>query len=485
VAGFEGVEEISRPYRFEIDLVSDDPEIDLDALLYASARLTLEKGDQTRHIHGLIFECRQLDELPDRRYRYQALLMPRIFMLSLSRQNQIYQQMSVPQIVAEEIKAGTAKEATRHAKVGLFGDDFEQRLTRAYAPREYTVQYKESDFDFVSRLMEHEGLFYFFEQGAERETMVISDDNVHFPSARPDRELPYRQASGLALPTDEAVQAFACRQRRVPRQVVLRDYNYRLAAASLSLMEAQSEVDGDAKGVVCEYGDHFNSAEAGNRLARIRAQELYCARRIFTGDADSLRLQPGRRFRLSEHFRERFNAEYVVTALSHRGRQPLQGAAGLGSGDGGQAFYGNQFTCLPAEVPYRPPRRTPRPVIPGLMTAHVDAAQLQDRAEIDDQGRYKLVMPFDLSGAEPGKASRFVRKAQPYGGKEMGMHFPLHKGTEVVCAFSNGDPDRPVIVGVVPNPETPSVVTAENHTRNVIRTPSGVTIEINDGRPRG
>ncbi|MFZ1985013.1 MAG: phage baseplate assembly protein V, partial [Desulfatitalea sp.] len=165
--------------------------------------------------------------------------------------------------------------------------------------------------------------------------------------------------------------------------------------------------------------------------------------------------------------------------------QPLQAAAGLAQGDGAQAAYGNQLTCMPADVSYRPPRRTPRPIISGLMTAHVDAAQLEDRAEIDDQGRYKLVMPFDLSGADPGKASRFVRKAQPYGGKAMGMHFPLHKGTEVICSFSNGDPDRPIIVGVVPNPETRSVVTAENSTRNVIRTPSGVMIEINDGRPKG
>jgi type VI secretion system VgrG family protein len=485
VSGFDGTEEISRPYRFDIDLVANDPEIDLDKLLYAAACLTIEKGDQVRKIHGLVFECRQADELPDRRYRYQVVLMPRIFLLSLSRQNQIYQNMTVPQIVAQEIKGDRAKDTTQHAKVGLFGDDFEQRLTRTYGAREYKVQYNESDFDFVARLMEHEGIFYFFEQGADREKMIITDDNVHFAGPKNAKDLPYRQASGLALSADEAMLSFACFQRRIPRQVVLRDYNYRLAASSLSLLEAQSEVDGNAKGVVCEYGDHFTSAEEGGQLARIRSQELYCAKRVFTGDSDSIRLQPGWRFHLSEHFRGSFNAEYVVTALIHRGRQPLQAAAGLAKGDGAQAAYGNQLTCIPADVPYRSPRRTPRPIISGLMTAHVDAAQLEDRAEMDDQGRYKLVMPFDLSGADPGKASRYVRKAQPYGGKEMGMHFPLHKGTEVICSFSNGDPDRPIIVGVVPNPDTRSVVTAENNTRNVIRTPSGVMIEINDGRPRG
>jgi type VI secretion system VgrG family protein len=479
VIGFDGSEDISRPYRFEIDLLADNPDLDLEALLYKPAFLAIEKDDRVRKLHGFIYECRLSGELPDHRYRYQVVLMPRIFLLSLSRQNQIYQNMTVSDILSEEITAGRARDATQHAKAGLFGDDFDLRLTRAYSNREYTVQYKESDLDFISRLMEHEGIFYFFEQGEEREKMIITDNNVHFAGA--DNEaLSYRPSSGLALAGDEAMLAFAGTCRRVPRTVVLRDYNYRTAA---SMLQALGEVDECGQGVVCEYGDHFKTKEEGATLARIRSQELSCAKRTFTGASNSLALSPGRRFRLDEHFRKAFNAEYVVTALVHRGRQPVQSSAGHTRADSPHATYGNDLTCIPADVAYRPPRRTPRPVIPGLMNAKVDTAHLEERAELDTEGRYKLMMPFDISGAEAGKATRFVRKAQPYGGREMGMHFPLHKGTEVICSFANGDPDRPIIIGTVPNPETQSMVTAENHTRNVIKTASGVVLEINDGMP--
>jgi type VI secretion system VgrG family protein len=478
VIGFDGTEEISRPYRFEIDLLADDPDIDLEELLHKPASLTIEKGDRRRTIHGIIGECRLLDALTDHRFHYQAVLVPRLWLLSLSRQNQIYQHLSVPDIVAAEIKAASAKGATQPARAGLSGNDFEQRITRAYPIREYTVQYGESDLDFISRLMEHDGIFYFFEQSAEYEKMVVTDNNVHFTVS--EREtLPYRPASGLALPADEAVTSFIGTRRRVPRSVVLREYNYRTAE---SLLQAQGDVDTRGQGVICEYGGHFKTKDEGTALARVRAQELSCTKQTFTGQSDSLTLAPGKRFRLTEHFRKSFNTEYVTTALSHRGRQPVQGAAGL-TGGGTRATYGNRLTCIPAEADYRPPRLTPRPVIPGLMTAHVDAAHIEERAEVDAEGRYKVVMPFDLSGSLPGKASRYVRKAQPYGGKEIGMHFPLLKGTEVVCSFAHGDPDRPVIVGVVPNPRTQSVVTSENHTRNVIRTAGGVMLEINDGPP--
>ncbi len=480
VIAFEGTEEISRPYRFEIDLVAGNPDLDLEQLLFSTATLTLEKGDHERKIHGVVAECRLSDALPDRRFRYRVVLMPRLWLLSLSRQNQIYQNLSVPDIVAREIKSDTAKGATRDAAAGLSGDDFEMRLTGSYFAREYTVQYRESDLDFISRIMEHEGIFYFFEQGEEHEKAIISDNNVHFAALAGDESLAFRPGSGLSRSEDEAIQGFSVDYRRVPRKVILRDYNYRMPTLA---MQGEAPIDDKAHGVICDYGDHFKSPEEGRTLARVRAQELYCRKQNHEGRSDSVRLSPGRRFTLDEHFRESLNTQYVITRTVHRGRQPIESAAGLQKDGSQEAEYGNHFHCLPAGVDFRPARKTPRPTIPGLLNAHVDAAALEQRAEIDSHGRYKLVMPFDLSGSEAGKASRYVRKAQPYGGDEMGMHFPLLKGTEVICDFINGDPDRPIIVGVVPNPEKRSVVTAANNTRNVIRTPSGVIFEINDGAP--
>jgi type VI secretion system secreted protein VgrG len=473
VAGFEGTEEISRPYRFDIDLVAGDPDLDPEELLYQPAYLKVVKGDHERKIHGVICECR-LSELPDQCYLFHVVLRPWIWLFSLNRRNRIRQNMTVPQIIEEWIRTEGKKVA-----------DFEMNRPKQEPckSRAYTVQYGESDFDFISRLMEHEGIFYFFEQGAQREKMIIADKNARFgPDPTEIPVLPYRPASGQSRSSDEAILSFTCTHRCTPGKVILKDYNYLSGAGSI--IQKERRVHKRAQAFICEYGDHLQNADEGTALALIRAQELKCAMRTFAGDSDSLRLQPGWRFRMSEHSRKTFNAEYVVTALAHRGRQPVQTLDGLAQGCVAQATYDNQLVCIPAEVDYRPPRRTHRPLIPGLITAHVDsAAEDARRAEIDDQGRYKLVMPFDVNPGTDGKLFSAVRKAQPYGGSQMGMHFPLLKGTEVVCSFNNGDPDRPIIVGAIPCQDNQSVVTAGNHTRNVIKTASGVLLEINDGTP--
>lgn len=479
VSAFRGEEEISRPYCFEIDLVTDDPDIDMDTLLYEPATLKIEKDNEARNIHGVLAECGLSGALPDNRYCYRVVLRPRVWLLSMNRQNQIYQNLSVTEIIEEEIKGGKAKGSTRPAAAGLTGNDFELRLTREYPKREYTVQYDESDLNFISRLMEHEGLFYFFEQTGEQEKMIITDNNIHFAALQHSDTIPYRPDSGLGRTDDEAILSLNATTRRIPRKLVLKDYNYRTPHLPL---QAEADVDDTSHGLISEYGAHFKTAEEGAVMARIRSEELYCAKRTFDGTSNSSRLQPGWRFKLDEHFREDFNAEYAVTRIDHQGRQPLEGTAGLNDDGIDAAGYDNRFTCILADVAYRPPRRTPKPRVPGLMNAHVDAAMLENRAEIDEQGRYKLILPFDLSGAAAGKASRYVRKAQPYGGQDMGMHFPLYKGTEVICTFVNGDPDRPIITGVVPNPMTASVVNRDNYTKNIVKTGHGSYFEFNDGK---
>ena len=479
VIAFRGEEEISSPYRFEIDLVAEDPDIDMEAILHHPASLTIEKGDDVRNVHGVVTQCRLSDALPDHRFRYAVVLRPRIWLLSMNRQNQIYQELSVPDIIVEELKSSTATGSTQSAAAGLTSDDFELRLTRDYPQREYVVQYEESDLAFISRLMEHEGIFYFFEQGEGREKLVISDNNIHFGVRDNADPIPYQPESALARSEDEAIRSLSAATRRIPQKLILKDYNYRMPHV---MLQAEADIDATSHGLVSQYGDHFKTPEEGTIMARIRSQEIACTKQTFEGESDSIALEPGWLFKLEDHFREAFNADHVVTRIGHHGRQPVSGVAGLDASGNEAAEYGNSFACIPSGVDYRPPRRTPKPVVPGLMNAHVDAALLENRAEIDGQGRYKLIMPFDLSGAAAGKASRYVRKAQPYGGKDMGMHFPLYKGTEVICTFINGDPDRPIITGVVPNPLTASVVTDGNYTKNVVKTGHGSYFEFNDGK---
>jgi type VI secretion system VgrG family protein len=478
VIRFHGQEEISQPFRFEIDLVSDNADIDPDEVLQWPAFLTIERDGKRRMVHGVLAEFEQQHETSLDLHFYRAVLVPRLWLLSMSQQNQIYQDKSVPEIVEEELKGSKDKGPAGLAAANLTTEDFELRLTRKYQKREYVVQYGESDLNFISRLMEHEGLFYFFEHDNEKEKIIITDDNIHFPAIAEETAIPYHSPSGMVIADEESVRAISCRHRRTPKKLILKDYNYRTPHVPL---QGEATVDGKGHGLISEYGNHFKTPEEGMALAKIRAEEIRSLHAVFRGESDCSLFLPGHRYALQGHFRKDFNREYVITGVEHDGTQPVAGASGLANGEGEQLTYRNTFTAIASDVPFRPERKTPKPRMYGIMNAHVDSALLKDRAEIDDQGRYKVVMPFDLSGSGEGKASRFVRMAQPYGGGSHGMHFPLHKDVEVIWACIDGDPDRPIIVGTVPNPLNPSVVTAGNSTKNVIKTASGSFIEFNDG----
>jgi type VI secretion system VgrG family protein len=478
VIRFHGQEEISQPFRFEIELVSDNADIDPDEVLQWPAFLTIERDGKRRMVHGVLAEFEQQHETSLDLHFYRAVLVPRLWLLSMSQQNQIYQDKSVPEIVEEELKGSKDKGPAGLAAANLTTEDFELRLTRKYQKREYVVQYGESDLNFISRLMEHEGLFYFFEHDDEKEKIIITDDNIHFPAIAEESSIPYHSPSGMVIADEESVRALSCRHRRMPKKLILKDYNYRTPHVPL---QGEANVDGKGHGLISEYGNHFKTPEEGVSLAKIRAEEIRCHHAVFRGEGDCSLFLPGHRCTLEGHFRKDFNREYVITGVEHDGTQPVAGASGLANDGAEQLTYRNTFTAIASDVPFRPERKTPKPRMYGIMNAHVDAALLKDRAEIDDQGRYKVVMPFDLSGSGEGKASRFVRMAQPYGGGSHGMHFPLHKDVEVIWACIDGDPDRPIIVGTVPNPLNPSVVTAGNSTKNVIKTASGSFLEFNDG----
>jgi hypothetical protein len=186
---------------------------------------------------------------------------------------------------------------------------------------------------------------------------------------------------------------------------------------------------------------------------------------------------------MAGHYRGSYNQRYLIVEIEHQGGQTEAFATGTGDDvteKERQLTYSNAFTSIPASIQFRPECETPRPRFYGTMNAKVDAAGISPYAEIDDQGRYKVKLPFDQAGGEGGKASRWVRMVQPYAGADHGMHFPLHKGTEVLLTFVDGDPDRPIIAGAVPNAETTSVVTSLNATRNTIRSAGGNFLEMQD-----
>ncbi|MFQ5773107.1 MAG: type VI secretion system Vgr family protein [Kiloniellaceae bacterium] len=480
VVRFTGEEAISRPFRFEIELMSERPDIDLASVLGRRAKLAFQRGDdgEMRNVYGVLAEFEQGREGQYGHYAYRAVLVPRLWLLSLSRQNQIYQNKSAIEIVEEELKGAKDKGPAELAAVGLSADDFEFRLSREYAKREYVVQYQESDLDFVSRLLEHEGVSYFFEHDEERDKIVFCDDNVHFPKPSEESRVSYVLPSGTSASQEESVQAFSCAQRQVTAKMIVKDYNYRTPTTPL---QGEADIDDAGHGLISEYGDHFKTPEEGQALAKVRAQEVLCRKVRYAGQSDRLDFAAGHPFTLEDHYNDEFNGDYVLTLVRHAGAQAFAEATGFAEIDGQASSYRNEFEAIGLDVQFRPARTTPKPRLRGVMNAHVDASGPGTRAEIDAEGRYKLVMPFDLSGQAEGKATRWVRMAQPYGGSQEGMHFPLRKGTEVIWTCVDGDPDRPIITGVVPNPLSKSVVTNESHTKSRIKSASGILIEMNDG----
>jgi type VI secretion system VgrG family protein len=483
-----GEEQLSGLFRFELELISTDPKVDLDAALYKPAKVAILQrlGDQKafRWFQGALAELEE-HEQGQGWVSYRAVLVPDLWRLRECHRSRIFQGKTIDELVGDVLKKSLSLQG---------GQDFDFKLARTkagdrakrpvYPEREYVVQYEETDLDFVSRWLEHEGIFYFFENDGTREKVVFADSTgaykpvsaqgstyLYRPQGRSRSTASERDGGGDA----EEIHTFRCRATRQPRKVRLNDYNWRDPAASLV---TQKDVHASGTGLQLEYNDHYKTPEQGKELAEVRAQEWSCRGASYTGEGTCRAFRPGRKFELDEHFRSDWNREYLLTRVVHEASQSIN----LEASNVTAADYKNAFEAIPADLTFRPLRTTAWPSIKGVIHARIDAEGEGDYAELDEHGRYKVRLPFDEHEADaaPGKASRWVRMAQPYAGVDSGMHFPLLKGTEVILTHVDGDPDRPIIAAAVPNPETASPVHDRNRRQNRLRTTNGNVLVFDD-----
>lgn len=453
VASFVGEESISQPFRFEIELVSADPDIDFaDVINRPAALITMRGPMEAIPFYGIVTDFQQAGRTEDQ-YGYRAILMPRFWLLSLNYQSRIFQNMTVEEIVTQVLQ-----------EAGLTGEDFEFNLKGNYPTREYTVQYRETDLNFVSRLLEHEGILYYFNHD-ERDILVMTDDSTESPPIPGENTVDYNPGSGL-VPDSEAIREFIMRERVVTGKVILKEYNYRTPDVNL---KSESQINDEMPGKYYEYGQHFQDQAQGDRLAAVRNEEIECQRRIVYGDSNCSGLRSGHKFTFAKHYRESLNGDYLITRVRHFGTHggSLPRLSNVQMDE--QSRYRNEFTCIPVAVTYRPPRVTPVPNIPGIMTARTETTG-GEYAFIDEEGRYRARMHFDLGEAAEGEATRPIRMNQPYSGPGYGIHFPNHAETEMVWACINGNPDRPIALGTVSNPSQQSPSVSTNKQQNVIRT---------------
>ncbi len=463
---FTGQTAISSLYYFDLMLVSDNEDLeDLPGLFTSNVSMIFHKAeaDKEHEVHGVFSEFEQIKQTQydGRNYTlYKARMVPKLWWLTLSKRNQVFLEKSVPDIMTEILEDSD-----------LASSDFNMAELGSYEDNDYVCQFNESHFDFISRWMEREGIYYYFDHEAETE-QVIFVDTLSSHDEPFDKEIAYKPDRDLSDTTKSRfIQTFTGRQKQLPQMVYLKDYNPERPSL---YVEASATVDEMGRGEVYLYGDHFADPEEGSRLAFIRAEQMLSEQKEFFGESTASALAPGYIFTLGRHYRDSYNAKYLVTEVSHEGSQASCIKSDILTGLGlsvEDVPYSNSFKAIPADTQFRPRQSIERPRISGTLNAKIDAEGDGAMAEVDEYGRYKVKLPFtQTDDILDGKASAWLRMIQPHAGENQGMQFPLRKGTDVVVSFIDGHPDRPIIAGAVNNPETPGVVTAENHNVGFIAT---------------
>ncbi|WP_341205718.1 type VI secretion system tip protein TssI/VgrG [uncultured Psychrosphaera sp.] len=467
VVNFTGDEGISRLYEFAIELISDNADLDSDVILESPASLIIKLGADSRNIQGIVSHFEAVKQINNKTI-YKAKLVPRLWELSLYHTNEIYLDQTVPEIIETVLK-----------EAGFTNLDYDiSGLQGTYKKWPYKCQYGENHLDFISRLMERDGIYYYFAEGDSGEKLVFCDTlNAQETISIPD--ILYSPSASLEINSlENNVHSFVSQQKRVPHRVLVKDYNDDKPSVDIK-GEAIIDPDANPNSEVYVWGQNIETPDEGKLLADIRAEEILAGKKTYHGESSVIRLLAGYNFKLNQHFRAACNQEYLLLSINHEGSDPSV----LDSSDSGSApatIYNNQFSAISSTTQYRPEQLTAKPEIHGTLNAFIDAEGDGQYAELDEEGRYRVTLPFDRVDRDGGKASHWIRMSQPFSGENQGMSFPLHKGAEVLLTFVGGDPDRPIISGSIPNASQPSVTTSDNQTNSVIRTSSGNKIELED-----
>lgn len=434
-----GVEEISRPFRFRLSLLSEDHAIVFDKIVgervciavYGPQASRDKQPDPVRYIHGHIRQFAQRER--NERYSfYDATLVPWLWFLTNTAGCRIFQDKSAPQIIKQVFKDRGFS-------------DFEEALQGQYEPIEYCVQYRESDFDFVSRLMQHFGICYFFKHEKDKHVLVLADNASAHPNCGTQHEFAYlrdaRHASDNKKPG--VITDLRLRQRLRSGKVMLSDYNFETPGQSLAATAAGTvRIAGNDRLEVFDYPGCFSKRGQGEQLAKVRIQEIESRALMLRGKSTGRTMVAGHKFELAGHGRSELNKPHLLLRVRHT----------ASNGDLGKdsAGYGVRFTCIPAKTPFRPTRSTRKPTVQGPQTAVVVGKQ-GNEIFTDKHGRVKVQFHWDREGQCDEKSSCFIRVAQSSAGKGWGAQLIPRIGQEVVVEFLEGDPDRPLITGVVYN----------------------------------
>lgn len=448
VLTFKGSEVLDQPYFIQLQLVSENPLLDLDALLHQPAYLDF--GEAGAGLHGVVYALGRDD--PGVRFtRYHLTLAPRLALLAYRRDQRIFQQRSVPQIIAEVLE--------RH---GILADAYVFELGPVvYPPRAFCVQYSETDLHFIQRLCEEEGIHYHFRHGPNCHLLVFGDDQTVFQRLPVQR---YCATSELAGET-KAILRFDVRLGIRSRKTVRRDHDFEHPSLRL-----QDEA-GAASAQPLEdyrYPAGFTGRGRGKQLARRGLERHQGDRLRALGKSDQPALSSGHFLELCDHPDPACNDLWLLTSVRHEGYQPQVLEEFVFEADGVRGYH-NRFTATPWRATYRPPIKHPKPTINGSQTATVTGPPGEE-VHCDAYGRVKILFHWDRLDKTDDKSSGWVRVASGWAGDGFGAMLIPRVGMEVLVTFLEGDPDRPLINGCLPNAlHMPAYTLPQHKTRSVLR----------------
>jgi type VI secretion system secreted protein VgrG len=435
IMALNGTEAISRPFSFYLDLASEDANLPFDEIVGHPMAFSIRLSDRSKErlFHGII---RRFTVLPhdQRLFRYQVELVPWLWLLTKTRDCRIHQALSVPEILQETF-----------SRLGFA--DYQIKLTGEYAKNEYCVQYRESAFHFVSRLMEQEGIFYFFQHTKERHVLVLADSPAaHAPCQIQSRAAFYPVYKTTLWEEEDCITEFQPQSQIHSAKFAMKDYDFE--SPSTQLISESSSMDkqrGTPELEVFSYPGGFRRRNDGSRLADLRLQSDAAANAVISGSGGCRTFESGRTFELTDYPRRNLNTHYVLTSVRHSAQSPE-----IYSSEGESDSYKNSFTVIPKAIPYRPPSLSPRPVIQGCQTGVVTGPEGEE-IHTDKYGRVKVHFHWDRHSRLDAGSSCWIRVTQAWAGRNFGSIWIPRIGQEVIVDFLEGDPDRPIITGAVYN----------------------------------
>jgi type VI secretion system secreted protein VgrG len=433
LARFRGSEGLGELFEFHIDALSEHQDVDLDQGIGKHCSVTFSTFGKERVFDGILVEAEWHGKNVHEYNEYALVLRPWLWQLAHTADCRIFQNQSAPEIIKKVFKDRRFM-------------DFREDLQENYPKLDYCVQYRESDLEFVKRLMEHHGIYYFFEHSAGKHTLVLADASSCHKSIPNLPSLPFNAHGGTGYEDRETVTSWVQHRRFRAGKVEYRDYDY---------LKPTDQLIGDATGSarytrsdleVYDYPGKYKERKDGERYAKVHLQAEQCLdeRRRATGYAASL--FPGGLVSLTKHPKSSENKDHLVVWCSHS----ISTEHYRSGGTSGEDAYSGYYEFLPKERQFRMPLLTPKPKIYGIQTAVVTGKEGEE-IHVDEHGRIFVQFHWDREGKKDEHSSCPIRVAQVWSGKKWGGQFIPRIGMEVVVEFLEGDPDRPLVVGTVYN----------------------------------